>query len=60
MLAALVHFLAERLQAMLKLGAAYRAASSDHPPCKSKTKLFRIQLSDLHVPEEDSVKSWCN
>jgi hypothetical protein len=33
---------------------------SDHSPCSSKTKLVRIEFSDLHVSNEDSVKPWCD
>ena len=35
-------------------------ANSDHSPCGSKTKLFHIEFSDLHVSQEDSVKPWCD
>jgi Protein of unknown function (DUF1569) len=28
---------------------------SDNPSCGSETELFRIELSDLHVSEEDSI-----
>jgi hypothetical protein len=38
----------------------YRAANSDYSPCGSKTKLFHIEFSDLHVSIEDSVKRWCD
>ena len=34
-------------------------SSADHSPCSSKTKLFHIEFSDLHVSKEDSVKPWC-
>jgi hypothetical protein len=29
-------------------------------PCSSKTKLFRIEFSDLHVSKDDSIKPWCD
>jgi hypothetical protein len=35
------------------------SANSDHSPCSSKTKLFHIEFSDLHVSKEDFVKQWC-
>ena len=36
------------------------SAHSDHSPCSSKTKLVRIEFSDLHVSKEDSVESRCD
>jgi len=36
----------------------HSSANSDHSPCSSKTKLFHIEFSDLHVSKEDSIKSW--
>jgi hypothetical protein len=30
--------------------------NSDHSPCSSKTELFLVQFSDLHVSKENSVK----
>jgi transposase IS116/IS110/IS902 family protein len=36
------------------------SANSDHSPCSSKTKLFGIEFSDLHVSKEDSIKPWCD
>ena len=33
-------------------------AGSDYSPCRPKTQLFCIELSDLHVSKEDSVKPW--
>ena len=38
----------------------HSSANSDHSPCSSKTKLVRIEFSDLHVSKEDSVKRWCD
>ena len=35
----------------------YPAANSDHSSCSSKTKLFHIEFSDLHLSKEDSIKS---
>src|ERR1700691_1170224 len=35
-------------------------ANSDHSPCSSKTKLFHIGFSDLHVSKENSIKPWCD
>jgi hypothetical protein len=35
-------------------------ANSDHSPCSSKTNLFRIEFSDLHVSKEDSIKPRCD
>jgi len=34
-------------------------ANLDHSPCSPKTKLFRIEFSDLHVSKEDSIKPRC-
>jgi hypothetical protein len=34
--------------------------NSDHPPRTSKTKLFHIEFSDLHVSKEDSIRPWCD
>jgi hypothetical protein len=34
-------------------------ANLDHSPCSSKTKLFHIEFSDLHVSKGDSIKPWC-
>ena len=36
------------------------SANSDHPPRTSKTKLFHIEFSDLHVSKEDSIRPWCD
>jgi hypothetical protein len=38
--------------------AMHASANSDHSPCSSKTKLFHIEFSDLHVAKEDSIKPW--
>ena len=38
----------------------HSSANSYHSPCSSKTKLFRIEFSDLHVSKEDSIKPWCD
>ena len=35
-------------------------ARSDYSPRRSELKLFRIELSDLHVSKEGSVKPWCD
>jgi len=35
-------------------------ARSDYSPRSSEAKVFRIELSDLHVSKEDSVKPWCD
>jgi hypothetical protein len=35
---------------------SYPAANSDHSTCSSKTKLFHVEFSDLHISEEDSIK----
>ena len=35
-------------------------ARSDYSPRSSEAKLFRIELSDLLVSKEDSVKPWCD
>src|ERR1700733_820904 len=35
-------------------------ARSDYSPRRSEAKLLRIELSDLHVSKEDSVKPWCD
>jgi hypothetical protein len=32
------------------------SANSDQSPCSSKTKLFYMEFSDLHVSKEDSIK----
>ena len=37
----------------------HSSANSDHSPCSSKTKLFHIEFSDLHISEEDSIKPRC-
>jgi hypothetical protein len=37
----------------------HSSANSDHSRCSSKTKLVRIEFSDLHVSKEESVKPWC-
>jgi hypothetical protein len=60
MLSALVHFLTEHSQLILKLGRHIARRAQITPPRRFNMKLFRIQLSDLHVPEEDSKKPWCN
>ncbi len=39
---------------------AFGAARSYNAPCSSEAKLFYIEFSDLHVPEEDSVNPRCN
>jgi hypothetical protein len=36
----------------------HSSANSDHSPCSSKTKLFHIKFSDLHISKEDSIKPW--
>ena len=36
------------------------STNSGHSPCRSKTKLFRIEFSDLHVSKEDSIKPRCD
>jgi hypothetical protein len=41
-------------------GAMRPSASSNHSPCSSKTKLFRVQFSDLHVSKKDFVEVWCD
>jgi len=33
---------------------------ADHSPCSSKTKLFHIEFSDLHVSKEYSIRPWCD
>jgi hypothetical protein len=38
----------------------HSSANSDHSPCGSKTKLFHVEFSDLHVSEEDSIEPWCD
>jgi hypothetical protein len=38
----------------------HSSANSDYSPCSSKTKLFDIEFTDLHVSIEDSVKPWCD
>jgi hypothetical protein len=38
----------------------HSSANLDHSPCSSKTKLFHIEFSDLHVSKEDSIKPWCD
>jgi hypothetical protein len=35
-------------------------ANLDHSPCSSKTKLFHIEFSDLHVSKEYSIKPRCD
>jgi hypothetical protein len=40
--------------------AMHSSANLDHSPCSSKTKLVRIEFSDLHVSKEGSVKPWCD
>ena len=35
-------------------------ARSDYSPRSSEAKVFRIELSDLHVSKEGSVKPWCD
>jgi hypothetical protein len=37
----------------------HSSANSDDSSCNSKTKLFHIELSDLHVSKEDAIKPWC-
>ena len=56
----LFHFSAERssVSDYAQTRSCIRAANSDHSPCSSKTKLFHIELSDLHVSKEDSIKPW--
>src|SRR5260370_31772619 len=55
-----------RLSGQVTLGStvafrpSHSSANSDHSPCSSKTKLFRIQFSHLHVSKEDSIKPWCD
>src|SRR5271156_6621128 len=44
----------------LHIRPSHASANSDHSPCSSRTKLFYIEFSDLHVSEEDSVKPWCD
>ena len=38
----------------------HTSANSDHSACRSKTKLVRIEFSDLHASKEDSIKPWCD
>ena len=38
----------------------HSSATSDHSSGSSKTKLFHIEFSDLHVSKEDSIKPWCD
>ena len=45
---------------MRGIRAMHSSANSDHSPCSSKTKLFYIEFSDLHVAKEDFVKPWCD
>jgi hypothetical protein len=35
------------------------STGSDHSSRSPETKLFHVELPDLHVSKEDSVKSWC-
>src|ERR1700721_4025035 len=35
-------------------------ARSAYSPRRSEAKLFRIELSDLHVSKEGSIKPWCD
>jgi hypothetical protein len=42
-------------QILLELGRAFHAVGLDHAPYRSKPKLFRIELSYLHVSKEDSI-----
>jgi hypothetical protein len=41
-------------------GANARIGNLRSLACSSKTTLFRIEFSDLHVSKEDSVKPWCD
>src|ERR1700678_2472492 len=43
-----------RLTRSLHIRPMLSSANSDHSPCSSKTKLFGIEFSDLHVSKEDS------
>src|SRR5271170_3044433 len=36
------------------------AVGSDNTPCRSKPKLFSVELSDLHVSKEDSIQIRCD
>jgi hypothetical protein len=36
------------------------SANSADSPWSSKTKLFHIEFSDLHVSKRDSIKPWCD
>jgi hypothetical protein len=36
------------------------SGNSDHSPCSSRTKLFHIEFSDLHISKEESIKPWCH
>jgi hypothetical protein len=36
------------------------ACTLTDPQCRSQTKLFHVEFSDLQTPEEDSVKPWCD
>jgi RNase P/RNase MRP subunit POP5 len=37
----------------------HSTTGSDHSSRSPETKLFNAKFPDLHVSEEDSVKSWC-
>jgi hypothetical protein len=60
--AGLVHFLAERssVSGYAQFKACILRTSSDYAPCRSKTKLFRIEFSDPLFWEEDFVTSRCD
>jgi hypothetical protein len=49
-----------RLTRSLHIRPMYSSTNSDHSPCSSKTKLFHVEFSDLHVSKEDSVEPWCD
>ena len=49
-----------RLLGSGQLSPMHSPTNSDHSPRSSKTKLFRVEFSDLHVSKEDSIEPWCD
>lgn len=45
---------------ILKTRQCIGRQTSDHSPRSSKTKLVHVELSNHHLPKEDSVGLWCD